>query len=957
MQISRPAPGVGALAPRARLTTDAPQQSLAGSWRFRLSPTLHEAPENWRDDDVASWDAIQVPGHWVLQGHGAPAYSNVQMPFPVDPPHPPMANPIGDHVLDFVADDALLAHAEQIIRFDGIESAGEIWLNGEWLGSTRGSRLTHEFDVTGILRAGENRLAVRVAQFSDASYLENQDMWWLPGIFRDVTLLARPAGGIRDVFATADFDPEAGSGSLKLAVEAEGEWRVEIPELGVSSSGEPAELTGLAVEPWTAETPRLYDVVVRAAGETVTLRTGFRRVEVKNTEILVNGSPIMLRGVNRHEHHPEKGRVFDAEWVRAELELMKRHNINAVRTSHYPPHPDTLALFDELGFWVIDECDYESHEFVMVDWRGNPSADPAWRDALMDRIRRTVHRDKNHPAVIMWSMGNEAGVGQNLDAMMLWTKQFDPSRLVHYEGDWSCRNADVYSRMYAGHEEVEQIGREGLSPAAAGLDAAHARRVTLPFIQCEFVHAMGTGPGGMQEYWDLFEQYPRLAGGFVWEWVEQGIAVTGEDGERRIMIGGDFGEAVHDGNFVIDGLVSPDREPRPGLLHYAATIAQVQIRVDTSRATAVVENRFDHIDLSGVDLVAERVVDGETVARIALETPRVAPRGSATIELPPELRDPRDARAADIVTIRALTARDSAWAPAGHEISSGQDTRLAAPVAPAASGGAADVSTGSGQLRSVGPLAIDAGPSLGVWRAPTDNDWGRLHAEEDPTPYAERWRRGGYDRTVTRIASAAEADGVVRVHSRTGVPILDCAIDARMTWTALEGGAVRLDLEIEPDGEWPTEWARLGLDLVIGAAPRGASYLGDGPMSAYPDMRAAARTGWWSLADDELVVDSVTPQESGARQGVVDASVETAAGTLRIRALDAPFALTVSPYSRDELARKTHNWELEADGRTHVSIDLLQSGVGTASCGPGALPRYRVAPRAVRTSLLFEGRD
>jgi beta-galactosidase len=341
------------------------------------------------------------------------------MPFPVDPPHPPQANPIGDHILDFVADDAVLSHAEQIIRFDGIESAGEIWLNGTWLGSTRGSRLTHEFDVTGVLHPGENRLAVRVAQFSDATYLENQDMWWLPGIFRDVTILARPQGGIRDVFATGDFDPATGTGSLDLVVDAAAEWSVEIPELGIDSTG---LIGGLAVEPWTAETPRLYDVTVRTPNESVSLRIGFRRVEVKNTEILVNGAPIMLRGVNRHEHHPDKGRVFDADFVRAELELMKRHNINAVRTSHYPPHPDTLALFDELGFWVIDECDYESHEFVMVDWRGNPSADPAWRDALMDRIQRTVHRDKNHASVIMWSMGNEAGVGQNIDAMLLWTK-------------------------------------------------------------------------------------------------------------------------------------------------------------------------------------------------------------------------------------------------------------------------------------------------------------------------------------------------------------------------------------------------------------------------------------------------------------------------------------------------------------------------------------------------------
>lgn len=953
MQISRPGPGSNALAPRARLTSDAPEQSLDGTWRFRLHPALRAAPDQWRDDDTTHWDQIAVPGHWNLQGHGAPAYSNVQMPFPVDPPFPPDDNPIADYVLDFVADDDLLAHPAQLVRFDGIESAGEVWLNGVEIGSTRGSRLTHEFDVTGALRAGNNRLAVRVAQFSDATYIENQDMWWLPGIFRSVSLLALPAAGIRDVFATADYDAATGTGSVHFDIDATADVRVEIPELGID---EPL-VTTLAVgdiEPWTAETPRLYDAILHTAGESVRMRLGFRRIEVRGTQLLVNGSPIMLRGVNRHEHHPDHGRVFDAAAARAELELMKRHNINAVRTSHYPPHPDTLALFDELGFWVIDECDLESHEFVMVDWRGNPSADPAWRDAYLDRMQRTVNRDKNHACVIMWSLGNEAGTGQNLDAMARWTKQFDPSRLVHYEGDWSSRHADVYSRMYASHEEVQQIGEEGLAGATFDADLAHARRAALPFIQCEFAHAMGTGPGGIEEYWEMFERYPRLAGGFVWEWVEQGIAQTAPDGSRRILYGGDFGETVHDGNFVIDGLVSADREPRPGLTHYAAVIAQVQLHLDPSRVCVEIENRFDHADLSRVTFRWERIVDGDVVDGGALDVPACGPRASVRVELPAACADPLEAHTADVVTVVASLARSEAWAPAGHVISSGQDVRRAAVVAPSATADApAAFDRVSGELTALGGLEL-RGPRVGVWRAPTDNDRGRAHDESDAAPLAELWRDAGMDRTVSRLVDMREDTPIVTVRSRTGVPILDCAIDAHFVWTPVSPSAMRVDVAIEPVGEWPTHWARVGLDLVLPSAPVSLAFVGDGPVSAYPDMRAAARFGWWQLRPSDLTVAGVAPQESGARQGVIDASIATEAGTLRVRALEDPFALTVSPYAREAVARTKHDWELSADGRTHVSIDLAQSGVGTASCGPGILPRYRVAPVAVRTALLFE---
>ena len=964
MDIATTRPGSGSLPPRARLRSDAPQQSLGGIWRFRVSPTLRVAPADWRDADTEDWGDIEVPGHWNLQGYGSPAYSNVQMPFPVDPPYPPDANPIGDYRYDFEADGDILAHDAQWLRFDGIESASEIWLNDVLLGTTRGSRLTHEFDVTGILAAAGNRLAIRVAQFSDATYLENQDMWWLPGIFRDVTLLARPAGGIRDVFARADFDAASGAGILQLDVDAAADARVLIPEL---ESDEPVagRIELGTVEPWSAERPRLYEAVITTAAESVELRLGFRRVEVADAQLLVNGAPIMLRGVNRHEHRARHGRVFDRDVAREELLLMKQHNINAVRTSHYPPHPEVLDLFDELGFWVVDECDLETHGFEHVGWRGNPSADPIWRDAFLDRIQRTVRRDQNHASVIMWSLGNEAHEGANLEAMARWVKAADPSRLVHYEGDRASRYVDVYSRMYAPHEEVREIGEETLRSAPLDATDAERHRLGLPFLQCEFAHAMGTGPGGLQEYWDLFEAYPRIAGGFVWEWIEHGIAVDDPDGTTRILYGGDFGEVVHDGNFVIDGLVDAERNPRPGLLHYAAVIAPVAIDVDRARRSVRIENRYDMLSLDDVALRATRAVDGEVVGVWDLQADSCPARSSVVIELPSESRSDAETRIADVVTVEAVTRSDSPWAPAGHDIGSGQSVVVGTPViaeraAATASGsgfatdsrvGPARFDPATGRLTSLGGLGID-GPTVGRWRAPTDNDRDLGDDEPDLPPYAERWRAAGIDRLMTRVQdiTAGGADLVVR--TRTGTPILDSCVDARFTWSAA-GDAVRLDVQLDPNDTWTTEWARLGLDLVLGSAPLGAEIAGLGPMPSYPDLRSGARFGWWTLAADELTVDHVRPQESGSRMGVRDARIWTDSGILRIQTLDAPFALTVSRHSRAALASAAHNWELPDEQRTFVSIDLAQSGVGTATCGPGVLPRHRLPARTGTISLLL----
>ncbi|WP_415830377.1 glycoside hydrolase family 2 TIM barrel-domain containing protein, partial [Kibdelosporangium persicum] len=541
-------PGYGALPPRSAFASDAPSLSLNGNWRFHLSPTPDDAPAGVEQDsfDDSAWSTVAVPSNWQMHGFGKPAYTNVQYPFPVDPPYVPSDNPTGDYRLTFDLPASWLTQPA-VLRFDGIDSCGRVWLNGIELGVTRGSRLPVEFDVSHVLRVGTNVLAVRVHQWSSGSYLEDQDMWWLSGIFRDVTLLARPVGGIADFWLRADYDHTTGQGQIRVSVDGPA-W-LSVPELGILRASVDSPIDAGVVEPWTAEIPRLYDGYLASDHERVPVRIGFRTVTIEDGQLKVNGTRILLKGVNRHEHHPSLGRAVPYETALADVLLMKQHNINAVRTSHYPPHPAFLDLCDEYGLWVIDECDLETHGFTEVGWERNPSDDPRWEAAYLDRMARMVERDKNHPSIIMWSLGNEAHTGRNLAAMASWTRTRDRTRPVHYEGDAACEYVDVYSRMYASHAEVDEIGRT----------------TSMPFILCEYAHAMGNGPGGLLEYRELFEKYPRCQGGFIWEWLDHGIRQVDAAGRPYFAYGGDFGETIHDGSFVIDGLLFPDRTPSPGL--------------------------------------------------------------------------------------------------------------------------------------------------------------------------------------------------------------------------------------------------------------------------------------------------------------------------------------------------------------------------------------------------------
>ncbi|MFE9494121.1 glycoside hydrolase family 2 TIM barrel-domain containing protein [Streptomyces collinus] len=934
------APGSGALPPRARYaSSDAKSLSLNGSWRFRLSATADAEDDSFAQEgyDAGGWAEVAVPGHWVLQGHGTPIYTNHLYPFPVDPPRVPTENPTGDHLRVFDLPGDWPADGGAVLRFDGVESCARVWLNGTDIGEFKGSRLPHEFAVGHLLKPTGNVLAVRVHQWSAGSYLEDQDQWWLPGIFRDVTLLHRPPGGVLDFFVHASYDHVSGTGTLRVDSDVDG--RVTVPALGIDTVT--GEAVTVPVEPWSAERPKLYDGVLATEGERVPLRIGFRTVALADGRIEVNGGAVLFKGVNRHEWHPERGRALDLETMREDVLLMKRHNVNAVRTSHYPPHPAFLDLCDELGLWVIDECDLETHGFTEQGWRDNPVDDDRWTPALLDRAARMVERDKNHPSVVIWSLGNEAGTGRGLTAMAEWIRGRDSSRLLHYEGDPDCRDTDMYSRMYADHAEVERIGR--------GLDGGTGKRRELPFILCEYAHAMGNGPGGLADYQRLFETYGRLQGGFVWEWIDHGIA----DERYGYAYGGDFGEELHDGNFVCDGLLFPDRRPSPGLTEFKKVVEPVAIERDGAGGTVRITNKYDFTDLSALAFTWSYEVEGETAGTGALSVPPLAPGESAEVKLP----EPPEAAGAGEAhwTVRARLAADTPWAPKDHVVAWGQFTASArrVPSVPSTARpvpGAGTLTLGpavfdarTGALRTIGGVDV-TGLRLDVWRATTDNDDGA--AWQSDVRYGPLWRELGLHRMRHRLDAVEPADDALTVRTRVAPAARDLGLSTVYRWTS-DGDRVRLTVSVRPEGDWTVPLPRLGIRFGLSAADR-VRWYGGGPGEAYPDSRTASSVARRQSTVDDLQTPYVRPQENGARADVRWAEL----GGLRVEG-DPEFSLTARRWTTEQLDAATHRTDLVPGDTVWVNLDHAHHGLGSQSCGPGPLPHYHLRAEPVQFSFVF----
>lgn len=975
----------GVVAPRFRPpagASSASAVSLDGEWRFRLFPHPDTGVDRAEPGD--DWDRVTVPGHWQLAGapdawpYGTPAYTNVLFPFPVEPPHVPDDNPTGEYRTTLRLPAEWPEGGRTLLRFEGVDSWFQVALDGELLATSHGSRLPTEVDLTGRLRqGGEHLLAVRVTQWSAMSYIEDQDQWWLSGIFRGVTLEHRPDGALDDVRVHADYDHVTGVGTLRVdaativsgadAVTA----RVAVPELGVE--GVAGEELRTAVEPWSAERPRLYDVVVSTETETVTLAVGFRTVSIEDGVFLVNGRPIKLRGVNRHEFDPLRGRAVTHERMLEDVLLMKRHHINAVRTSHYPPHPHFLDLCDRYGLYVIDENDLETHGFEVDGWVGNPVDDPDWTEVLVDRVTRMVRRDAHHASIIMWSLGNEAGVGRNLAAMAGAVRALDPTRPVHYEGDWSSDHVDVYSRMYAESEEVDLIG-QGIEPPFERADA-DGRRRAMPFLQCEYAHAMGNGPGGLADYDALFDRYPRLLGGFIWEWIDHGLTRTDDDGVPFSAYGGDFGERLHDGTFIADGLLLPDRTPSPGLLETAAVFAPIRIDAQAD-GSLLVRNRYVFRDTSHAELRWTLHRGAEELAAGTLDLTLDA--GTATVVRPPaDLALPEPGEAPVWWTLRAVQEKPDAledtWLEPGFVLGAGQLLLVeSAPLAAPAGRVTAEADGGfragparfdsRGVLRALGGRAVHAFRA-DAWRASTDNDRRPGRGERSD---AEVWYRAGLTLLGERIAGVdVGEDGALEIDARVAGPAIRTGFATRYRWQPVTDApdAVDLILDIRPEGPAPQSVARLGVLLALDeprALEAGVRWTGLGPDESYADSKVAALGGAWEHTVAAWQTRYTHPQENGARRGVTSAAVSFADGSgLRIDAGEVSvggrsqvgFELSLRPWSDEALDRAAHPHELVPDGRLWLHLDAAQHGVGSAACGPGVLPNAQLHAAPVRMRL------
>jgi len=673
-------------------------QLLNGQWQFKYLPSLRDLPEGFeRPDDAAEgWDNVTVPGCWQMQGYGRPNYTNVKYPFPVDPPHVPKENPIGLYRRRFGLSPGWEGKSV-FITFEGVCSAFYLWVNGQTVGFSKGSHMPAEFNISEYVKPGENFLAVQVFQWSDGSYLEDQDMWRLNGIFRDVYLTARPIMHVRDIEARTQLDESRAEGHVALTLwvknldaETHKAWSAEA--LLLDPQGEVVQRAHLKLDAdlaageesvlktdmpvaaplqWSAEEPNLYTLLVESRGpdgqivEILRQNVGFREIEIKDGIFYFNGRPIKLQGVNRHDTHPDLGYAVSMESMIQDIALMKQHNINTVRTSHYPNDPRWLDLCDQYGLYVIDEADLETHGFGYYH-PSIPARMPEFKEAFLDRAVRMVERDKNHSSIVMWSLGNESGYGTNHMAMAEWTRRRDPTRPIHYEGEnWHPKPqpapcGDVQSIMYPTLDALAAEGEKKDDPR--------------PFFICEYAHAMGNGPGNLREYWETIRAYPRLMGGCIWEWCDHGIRQHTDQGEEWFAYGGDFGDMPNDGNFCIDGLCSPDRVPHPGLIEYKKILEPIVVEaVDLMQGKIKIINRYDFISLAHVS-ATWRVVCGDHMLDQgefpSLEAP---PRSEAVFDLPYAV--PKAEPGAEYyLNIDLRLNQQTLWAEKGHELAWAQFT-------------------------------------------------------------------------------------------------------------------------------------------------------------------------------------------------------------------------------------------------------------------------------------------
>ena len=950
-------------------------QLLNGTWKFQYFNSIYDIQDSFfeKNYDTENFDEIQVPSVWQMAGYDTHQYTNIRYPFPFDPPYVPQDIPCGAYVHNFEYSRDEKA-SKAFLNFEGVDSCFYVWINGSYIGYSQVSHMTSEFDVTDVLQDGTNTVAVLVMKWCDGSYLEDQDKFRMSGIFRDVYILKRPKQAISDYHIKTRIEDMLAKVEIEMKFYSPLNVKISIEDrngavvaLGSIAEEGTAVLEIASPELWNTENPYLYKLILETENEVIVDHIALRKIEIKDQVIYLNGQKIKFRGVNRHDSDPVTGFTINTEQITTDLTLMKQHNFNAIRSSHYPNAPFFYEMCDKYGFMVIDEADIEAHGPFMIyrkedtdynrfkRWNEKIADDPVWEEAIVDRVKLMVERDKNRFCIVMWSMGNESAYGCNFEKALEWTKNFDPDRITQYESaryrnydeTYDYSNLDVYSRMYPALSEIQEyLDKDG----------------SKPFLLVEYCHSMGNGPGDFEDYFQMIQDNDKMCGGFVWEWCDHAIAHgTAENGKTIYAYGGDHGEEIHDGNFCMDGLVYPDRTVHTGLLEYKNVYRPARvISYDKESGELVLHNYMDFDDLKDyVKISYELTQDGLVISKGILPEFSVAPHGEGKTNLKinvPEngkcylkliyhlkkelpLLDEDHILGFDEIEVSKEDTKcklAEKWIPKtvvdselqvnendtqihikGREFAYTIDKRTALFT----------------EMKFAGREYLNHPMELNIWRAPTDND---MYIKSE-------WKKAHYDKAYTRAYTTEVVQGKhgvkITSHASVVAETVQKILDVTITWKIEAAGKIDADIAVTKDDEFP-DLPRFGVRMFLDKKLSAVRYFGMGPQESYCDKHQAASHGLYRADVGDLHEDYIRPQENGSHYDCEYVELNNSRYGIVVSAENA-FSFNASYYTQEELEKKTHNYELIESDSVVFCVDYALNGIGSNSCGPVVLDQYR----------------
>ena len=950
-------------------------QLLNGTWKFQYFNSIYDIQDSFfeKNYDTENFDEIQVPSVWQMAGYDTHQYTNIRYPFPFDPPYVPQDIPCGAYVHNFEYSRDEKA-SKAFLNFEGVDSCFYVWINGSYIGYSQVSHMTSEFDVTDVLQDGTNTVAVLVMKWCDGSYLEDQDKFRMSGIFRDVYILKRPKQAISDYHIKTRIEDMLAKVEIEMKFYSPLNVKISIEDrngavvaLGSIAEEGTAVLEIASPELWNTENPYLYKLILETENEVIVDHIALRKIEIKDQVIYLNGQKIKFRGVNRHDSDPVTGFTINPEQITTDLTLMKQHNFNAIRSSHYPNAPFFYEMCDKYGFMVIDEADIEAHGPFMIyrkedtdynrfkRWNEKIADDPVWEEAIVDRVKLMVERDKNRFCIVMWSMGNESAYGCNFEKALEWTKNFDPDRITQYESaryrnydeTYDYSNLDVYSRMYPALSEIQEyLDKDG----------------SKPFLLVEYCHSMGNGPGDFEDYFQMIQDNDKMCGGFVWEWCDHAIAHgTAENGKTIYAYGGDHGEEIHDGNFCMDGLVYPDRTVHTGLLEYKNVYRPARvISYDKESGELVLHNYMDFDDLKDyVKISYELTQDGLVISKGILPEFSVAPHGEGKTNLKinvPEngkcylkliyhlkkelpLLDEDHILGFDEIEVSKEDTKcklAEKWIPKtvvdselqvnendtqihikGREFAYTIDKRTALFT----------------EMKFAGREYLNHPMELNIWRAPTDND---MYIKSE-------WKKAHYDKAYTRAYTTEVVQGKhgvkITSHASVVAETVQKILDVTITWKIEAAGKIDADIAVTKDDEFP-DLPRFGVRMFLDKKLSAARYFGMGPQESYCDKHQAASHGLYRADVGDLHEDYIRPQENGSHYDCEYVELNNSRYGI-VASAEKAFSFNASYYTQEELEKKTHNYELIESDSVVFCVDYALNGIGSNSCGPVVLEQYR----------------